>query len=417
MNKAETPNKKLLSNAKLPDSPGVYFFLGDRRQILYIGRATSLKDRVKSYFSSDLLETRGPQIVDMVAKAKKIDFRKTDSVLEAIILEADLIKKFQPAHNTREKDDKSFNCVVITDEDFPQVLIIRKRDIDFPQLKTNNYKLKTVFGPFTSGTHLKDALKIIRRIFPYHDGKCVPLQGKPCFNRQIGLCPGVCTGEISQKEYGKIVSNIELFFSGKKNQIIKKLELEMKGYAKKREFERAQQVKTTIFALKHIQDISLVNSGDNSISKTSDFRIEAYDVAHISGTDVVGVMTVVEEGFPKKSDYRKFKIIGGFGNNDVASLKEVIERRLNHTEWPLPKLIVADGSDVQKNTIEEVLRKGGLNIPVVAVTKNERHRPEKIIGDDKLVREFEKSILLANSEAHRFAITFHRARRDSRYSF
>lgn len=191
----------------------------------------------------------------------------------------------------------------------------------------------------------------------------------------------------------------------------------MKGYAKKREFERAQQVKTTIFALKHIQDISLVNSGDNSISKTSDFRIEAYDVAHISGTDVVGVMTVVEEGFPKKSDYRKFKIIGGFGNNDVASLKEVIERRLNHTEWPLPKLIVADGSDVQKNTIEEVLRKGGLNIPVVAVTKNERHRPEKIIGDDKLVREFEKSILLANSEAHRFAITFHRARRDSRYSF
>jgi excinuclease ABC subunit C len=128
VNKAETPNKKLLSNAKLPDSPGVYFFLGDRRQILYIGRATSLKDRVKSYFSSDLLETRGPQIVDMVAKAKKIDFRKTDSVLEAIILEADLIKKFQPAHNTREKDDKSFNCVVITDEDFPQVLIIRKRE-------------------------------------------------------------------------------------------------------------------------------------------------------------------------------------------------------------------------------------------------------------------------------------------------
>lgn len=407
---------------KLPDYPGVYFFLNKNKKILYIGRATSLRDRVKSYFSKDLNETRGPQVVDMVEKAHKIEFKKTDSVLEAIILEADLIKKFQPAHNTREKDDKSFNCVVVTDEDFPQILVIRKRDIDFINLKTNNHKLKTIFGPFTSGTHLKDALKIIRRIFPYRDGKCTPLSGKPCFNRQIGLCPGVCTGEISKSEYGSVIKNIELFFSGKKTQILKKLEKEMSAFSKKLEFEKADKIKKTIFALKHIQDISLINDGVSHSENLESYRIEAYDVAHISGTDVVGVMVVVEDGFPKKSDYRKFKIRGDFGslsgvqsgNNESASLKEIITRRLAHNEWPKPSLIVADGNDVQKSVIEEALKIKSLEISVVAVTKNERHRPEKILGNSVLIAKYEKAILLANSEAHRFAISFHRRRREKR---
>ncbi len=403
-----------LTRKKLPDSPGVYYFLGKNREILYIGRATSLRERVKSYFSRGLSETRGPQISEMAVKAAGIDFKKTDSVLEAILLESDLIKKFQPPYNIREKDDKSFNCVVITDEDFPRVLLVRKKDIDFQKLKTANFKLSTFFGPFPHGARLKDALKIIRRIFPYRDNKCAPGQGRSCFNRQIGLCPGVCTGEISKADYARVIRDIKLFFSGKKTRILKNLKRQMAAAARAREFERAGEIKKTVFALEHIQDVSLLtyenHANGNEIvrKKTRNFRIEAYDVAHISGNDSVGAMVVLENGLAQKSDYRKFKIKGDFGNNDTASLKEIIEWRLAHKEWPMPDLFVADGGEAQKRIIEKALEERGLSVPVAAVTKNERHRPEKILGYEAAVRKYKREILLANSEAHRFAIGFHR---------
>ncbi len=184
----------------------------------------------------------------------------------------------------------------------------------------------------------------------------------------------------------------------------------MGALAKVREFENADKIKKTIFALQHIQDVSLIKT-DNYKLATNNFRVEAYDIAHLSGTNSVGVMTVIEDGVPKKSDYRKFKINGGFGNNDVASLKEVVERRLKHSEWPFPSLIVADGGIAQKNAIEEVLNNMNNTIPVVAVTKNDKHKPEKIMGDNEVIEKHEREILLSNSEAHRFALAFHRKRR------
>ena len=418
-------NSQYFAKKRLPDLPGVYFFLGRNKKILYIGKATSLRSRVRSYFLKDITEVRSALIKQMVDEAVSIDFRVTDSVLEALILEADLIKKFQPKYNTNEKDDKSFNCVVITKEDFPRILIVRKHDLNSDKLSTLSFKLGTYFGPFPNGGQLKDALKIVRRIFPYRDNKCFPRPDKqnirsdvlentrtyrPCFNRQIGLCPGVCTGEITKQEYAKVIRNIKLFFSGKKSVILRNLKRDMKIAASRREFERAGEIKKTIFALEHIQDISLLKT-DNYKLSTDNFRIEAYDIAHISGTDVVGAMVVVENGVPKKSDYRKFKIKGGFGNNDVASLREVIERRLNHSDWLLPSLFVADGGVAQKSVIEQALKAKNLSIPVVAVTKNNRHRPEKILSDEPFVQSHERDILLANSEAHRFALKFHRARR------
>ena len=166
---------QVLSKFKLPDTPGVYFFKKGR-EILYIGKATSLRDRVRSYFSRDLVETRGMLLVDMVAKASVIDFIQTDSVVEALLLEAELIRKHRPYYNTKEKDDKSYNCVVITKEDFPRVLILRKKDLD-SNLNAERYTLNAVFGPFPNGTQLREALKIIRRIFPFRDAKCNPSFG------------------------------------------------------------------------------------------------------------------------------------------------------------------------------------------------------------------------------------------------
>lgn len=414
---------------KLPDSPGVYFFLGKNKEILYIGKATSLRDRVRSYFAQDLVETRSTFIWKMVnEEARSIDFKVTDSVLEALMLEADLIKKFQPNFNTKEKDDKSYNCIVITQEDFPKIITVRKKDV---YTQYDEKDIKYVFGPYPEGGSLREALKIIRRIFPYRDAKCIPASEqiakgktpKPCFNRQIGLCPGVCTGDISKKDYGRTIQNLKYFFEGRKDQLVKSLEKDMKAFAKALEFEKATQVRKTLFAINHIQDVSLIKRDlVTSSDDVNAFRIEAYDIAHMGGKDTTGVMVVVENGEAQKNEYRKFKIKEYKGANDIAGLKEILRRRLRHPEWRWPDVIVLDGSTAQLNAATEVLEKakeayeGEMhNISLVAVVKNSAHKPERIIGDEETASKHEKEILLANSEAHRFVIAYHKKLRNKSF--
>ena len=408
---------------KLPDLPGVYLFKRGK-EILYIGKATSLKDRVRSYFSSDLINTRGQFIVDMAGRAEKIDYFKTDSVLEALILEANLIKKYQPKYNTKEKDDKSYNYVVMTKEDFPRVLLVRGRELEKSNSQSGGLNVKYKFGPYPNGSAIKEGLKIIRKIFAYRD-KCAPYESnvvqkgakaKTCFNRQIGLCPGVCSGEISKREYGEIIRNIKFFLEGKKMALIKKLEQEMKKYAQKREFEKAGKIKKTLFALNHIQDVALI--GKTQVETVGGFsrdekvfRMEAFDVAHISGENMVGAMAVSENGEPKKSEYRKFKVRSIKTPNDTATLKEILERRFKHPEWARPDILIYDGGIAQRNAMEEVLKNilGDYHkIKIVGVVKDEKHRPARIIGNEEVIHKYKKAILLINSEAHRFAIGFHR---------
>lgn len=408
---------------KFPETPGVYKFLSKKGEILYIGKATSLKDRVKSYFSKDIAFSRGPKILKMIDIANDIKYEKTDSVLEALLLENFLIKKYNPPYNTKEKDDKSYYFVVVTDEDFPRVLMVRGRDILVSNLNQEKlgFKIKTSFGPFPSGGSIKEGLKIIRKIFPFRD-RCIPcseniLKNKkctPCFNRQIGLCPGVCSGEISKNDYIKIIKNIIRFFEGQKNQILKDLNFEMKSFAKSKEFEKAEEIKKKIFAINHIQDIAIIKSKEFDNVKNqekNDFKIESYDIAHTSGKDVVGVMTVILNGEADKSQYRKFNIKNNPDNNDLKSLKEVLERRLKHFEWVYPNLIVVDGGENQRKIFEKILDSNGIKIPVVSVVKDDRHRAREILGDKKYLK-YEKEILLSNEEAHRFAINWHRNKRD-----
>src|SRR3989344_83613 len=439
-----------LKKLALPNKSGVYFFLGKNRpsrtrgrrrpasngasNILYIGRATSLRDRVRSYFGKDLNETRGPKIVKMVEDARSIDHRETDSVLESVLLEADLIRKFKPPYNSDDKDDKSFNCVVITDDDFPRVLIVRKRNLEPKFLSASSKpkalspKLLAVYGPFPEGGKLIVALKIIRKIFPFRD-KCVPYdeqlkkqEGKAlarsafrpfgCFNRQIGLCPGVCTGEISQKEYGKTITNIKRLFEGKKSAIIKSLMQDMKAYAKAQQFEKASQVKRTLFALQHIEDVALLAETPRHSHILENMRIEAYDIAHTSGKETVGVMTLVRGAFPDKIAYRMFTVKSAPAGDDVRALKEILERRFTHPEWGVPDLVVVDGGQAQLNVARDVLSRTGSSTGLVSVVKDERHQPSHFLGDAQYIAKFRRGILLANREAHRFAISFHRRRRD-----
>lgn len=406
--------KEVLIKKKLPDAPGVYFFLGARKEILYIGKATSLKNRVCSYFAGDVREKRSELIEKMVLLADSIEYTETDSVLEALILETNLIRTHKPLYNTRSKDDKSYNHLIITNEEWPRVLVVRGKDLT--SLYTEK-EVKYEFGPFPNGLLFREALKIVRRIFKFYDTKN-PLgqeksklvKGKIDFNRQIGLYPM----EGNKDEYCRTIRHIKLFFQGKKQQIIKELEKEMLKLAKLERFEEANVIKKRIFALTHIQDIALMKDDNRTYRDEKRIRIEAYDVAHMGGQDMVGVMTVIEGGVPAKSEYRKFKINQYTSSNDPGALKEMLERRLKHLEWPLPQIIVVDGSTAQKNAAEHVLRAAAHMIPVVAVVKDDRHKPIRLIGAKNLLESHKEDILHSNAEAHRFAITFHRDKRDKR---
>lgn len=400
-----------LSKKTLPDAAGVYFFLGSKKEILYIGKATSLKNRVRSYFSTDLREKRSELIEKMVETAKTVEWTVTDSVLEALILEVNLIRTHKPRFNTISKDDKSYNHLIVTNEEWPRVLVVRGKDL------TSDYTKDEIlyhFGPFTSGSLFKEALKIVKKLFKFYDTK-VPIgsekskfaKGKVDFNRQIGLFPE----QMDKVAYQKTIDHIQLFFEGKKSQIIAELEADMMNSAKKEEFEQANILKKKIFALQHIQDVALIKDDSRIYRDEKTVRIEAYDVAHLGGSDMVGVMTVVEGGEPMKGEYRKFKIKTYDRSNDPGALKEILNRRLTHEEWPLPQIIVVDGSTAQKNAAEFVLKKAGLVIPVVAVVKDERHKPIRVVAAKKLRDQYENDILLANAESHRFAITYHRQKR------
>ncbi|MEI6399923.1 MAG: GIY-YIG nuclease family protein [bacterium] len=400
----------------LPKNPGIYKFLSKKGEILYIGKATDLSSRVRSYFSKDLIVTRGPALLDMVTSADHVEYIQTDTVIEALLLEAELIKKYLPKYNTKEKDNKSFLCVVITDEPLPQVLQIRKKDIDFKnntaKLKTKTYKTTAIYGPFASGSQLREAMKIIRRIFPYIDTSSIKKDNYE-FYRQLGLTPDTTDTKVAVA-YKEIIKNIKLFFEGKKKKIITNLKKEMLAYAKAKEFEQAQEIKRRIFALEHINDTSLIKSDfleSNTKNLESAWRIEAYDVAHTSGKNMVGVMVVLENGQINKNEYRQFNIKTVSGANDPASLAEIITRRLGHANWELPQLIVVDGNDIQKKTAEKVIKTKGFNIPVVAVVKDEKHRPKELLGEQGTILKYKKEILLTNSEAHRFSIGLHRQKR------
>jgi excinuclease ABC subunit C len=222
----------------------------------------------------------------------------------------------------------------------------------------------------------------------------------------------VCAGVLSAKEYGRTINHIRLFFEGHKSDVVKQLEREMKVCAKERRFEQAGAIKKTLFGLHHIQDMALIK---DDLREKHAHRIEAYDVAHLSGTASVGVMVVVEESRPNKNEYRQFKLREKHNGNDLSALEEILTRRLKHKEWTLPELIVVDGAHLQFERAEQVLREMEITIPIVGVVKDVHHKADRLIGPVALIERFEKEILLANTEAHRFAITFHRKRREKEF--
>ncbi len=390
--------------ASTPESPGVYLMKNEAGEILYIGKAANLRRRVSSYF----LRPHDRRIESLVSKITRIDYEKTDSALEALMLEAKLIKTHAPPFNIREKDDKSFLYIEITDEAFPRVLLVRGKE------KSSLGKVKR-FGPFVSGGSVREALRLLRRIFPFstHPPEKIGKFTKPCFEYELGLCPGTCVGEIKKEEYRASIKNLARFLNGEKKAVVRDLEKKMKMLSKELEFEAASKTRAQIFSLKHIQDIAFI--GDDELrlpaSRNIRHRIEGYDISNISGTFAVGAMVVFSDEESIKSDYRKFKIRTITSANDTGMLREVLLRRFRRGVqtggWPIPDLILIDGGKGQVSVAHEALEESSLDIPIVGIAKGPTRKKNEFFG---VIPQWvsENTLIKVRNEAHRFAISYHR---------
>lgn len=387
----------------LPECPGVYLMRNKKREVLYIGKAANLRRRVASYFS----KPNDSRLEKLISEVRKIDYYSTETVIEALVLESKLIKKFLPPYNIKEKDDKSYLYFEITREKFPRVLLVRGKS------KKSSSKSK-FFGPFVFASQAREAMRILRRIFPWsnHQIKDIKENQKstsPCFDYQIGLCPGVCIGAISRENYLRNIKNLKLFLSGKKHLLIKKLEQEMKNLARKLEFEKAAEVRRQLFALKHIEDAALIENSEKNFGPESSVRIEGYDISNISGTSAVGSMVVFLDEKPVRDEYRKFKIKTVSGQNDVAMIKEIIKRRFRGSlrAEKLPDLILVDGGKSQVKAVQDVLSDISLNIPVIGIAKGQKRKKNEFIGEipEGINKE---TLIMIRDEAHRFAVEYHR---------
>ncbi len=400
----------------LPTSPGIYIFKNTAEAVLYVGKATSLKDRVGSYFQGRNGYARPIEM--NISQVADIEVRKTETVLEAYILEQELIKKWQPKLNMDGKDDKSFSYVAITKEDFPRILFLRKRELE----QDGNIKLKfnKIYGPYISKKNIEIALKILRKIFPYHSKAQKTEKG--CLDWEIGLCPGPYAGAISKKDYAKNIRGIRMILEGKKKTLLTKMKKEMLIYSEQQEFEKAGNVRNAIFALQHIRDVALISGGNEASLRygrvsAQQMRIEGYDISNISGKYSVGSMVVFDgadakmQNFasmrPNKSQYRKFKIKTVIGANDVASMREVLARRLGRN-WTLPGLIILDGGQGHLNMARSVLRNFKLEIPLMAVAKGPTRKKLNRYVFGNVPKIPDEIIERIRDEAHRFAIEYHK---------
>ncbi|HNY35945.1 MAG TPA: UvrB/UvrC motif-containing protein [Candidatus Pacearchaeota archaeon] len=383
---------------KIPETPGIYLFYKGK-ELVYIGKATSLRNRVKSYLNPKTLRP----IEVLMKNVSDVKWKTTDSVLEAVILEANYIKEFKPKYNVKEKDDKSWNFFAITKEEFPKLIAVREHN-----LKKENYLY--TFGPYAE---MKTAqiLKLLHFLFKV--SRCNSSQKKPCFDYHLNNCLGVCTGEISAREYKeKVIKPLVVFLRGKKKRLISSLEKKMREASKKEDFEEAKRLRDQIFSLNKIRDFALLDKSFLISEKKEEksLRIEGYDISNLGSEAMVGSMVVFNESGPLKSEYKKFKIKSVFGQSDVDCLKEILERRLKHSEWPMPDLILVDGGKPQVNAINNILKNNNLDIDVVGIAKGpERKKNEFFFNkNNKFILNNENLLIRVRDEAHRFAINYQR---------
>ncbi|MGL5353262.1 MAG: excinuclease ABC subunit UvrC [Clostridium sp.] len=551
----------------LPEKPGVYLMKNNLGEIIYVGKAKILKNRVKSYFQKS--KNHSEKVRVLVKNISEFEYIVTDTEMEALILECNLIKKHSPRYNILLKDDKFYPFIKITvNEDYPRVFVTRNYAKDGSKY----------FGPYTNGTAVYETITLINKIFPLRTCRLVIKEGgepvRPCLNYHIKKCLGPCAGYISKKDYGEMIKDIMDILNGTDKTVINGLKVEMEAASMKLEFENAAKLRDKILAIQaiaekqkifktmegdedfinifqdekdsclqiffsrdgkitgrehfifentvddnvgeilsefitgfygstakvpryiyapEIEDLELIEEfltikrgakvwvkvpqkgqkkellemvksnakitleqfkekflRDKEVNKTSlneltelldleqvPFRIEAYDISNIQGVDSVGTMIAFEEGRPKNSDYRRFRIKSVKGANDYDSMREILDRRFKHGLKEIkaiqeknikfsagkfssfPDLIMMDGGKGQVNVALEVLESLNISIPVCGLVKDDKHQTRGIIyNNEELIinrgSNLMQLIRRVQDEVHRFAITYHRSLRDKR---
>lgn len=372
-----------------PQSPGVYLFK-HQATVLYVGKAINLRSRTLSYFTGQNL----PKTEAMIAEATKLDHILVSSELEALLLETKLIQKFQPRYNLRSKDDKSPLYITFTRDKLPRIILDRKRNLG---------QKDVFFGPFQTTRQVRHILKILRRVFPFCSTHEV--RGKACFYSHLGLCqpcPNVLAGmpESSHKamlirHYLGNITALKRVLSGRSDSLLKAMKTKLQRLTKAEQYEEAAVLRDQINALDYLVNQPINIAGylanpqlledirDQEAYELQQFithntpyaevqtinRIEAYDISR-SGTDVVvGAMVVFVNGEPDKASYRKFRIRDKSQVADPKYLQEVLRRRLGHTEWPMPDLILLDGGTPQVNAIRKLFETQSVSIPLLGLAK------------------------------------------------
>lgn len=381
------PSQKLQDKLKtLPTEPGVYFHKDQTGAIIYVGKAAVLRNRVRQYFQAS--RGRDPKTEALVAEIRDVDWMVVDSELEALFLEAEMIRRYMPRYNILLRDDKSMSYIRIDyNSDFPTVGTTRRPLDDGARY----------FGPYLSAHSVRQALKSLRRVFPYATRR-LSGQKRATLFYHLGLDPGLEEGKTTLEEYRANLRKLMAVIEGKRRNVEHDLEKEMNNYASAAHYEQAAKTRNQLFALRNLtrqvifSDKEFLDiSKDHALSELVNLlslskfpqRIEGYDISHMQGTDVVASMVVFTNGVSNKSEYRKFKTSKD-QNNDFRNMHETIKRRLSNKNlkaWGKPDLILIDGG---KGQLDAAIRardeQGRSDIPFIGLAKREE---QIVIHHDK----------------------------------
>lgn len=439
-------NKEVEKKLKyLPKTPGVYFHKNAKGEIIYVGKAAVLSNRVRQYFHTPRLKDAKTRA--LILEIADVDWTEVETELDALFLEAELIRRYLPPYNILLRDDKSLTYVRINyKDDHPTVTLTRRPLDDGAQY----------FGPYFSAFTVRRALKFLRKPFPYstHIGE-VPKRA--CLQYHLGLCPGLEASKTSLEDYRANLRMLMKYLKGQRVGLMKEIEKNMETLAKQSRYEEAAIVRNKLMALKGLSRQIVFSDRENlDISKDLGLseltnllglgsiprRVEGFDISHMQGTDNVASMVVFVSGLPDKAAYRKFKMRLP-GNDDFAHINETITRRLsekNRKDWKIPDLILIDGGKGQLSAAIDARDKYNLNIPMIGLAKREEeivihNSSSGVTVDEKYISKlgatinhtagFSLVLLPKNShavkliqrirdESHRFAVSYHAVLRAKR---
>ena len=401
---------------KLPVDPGVYFHKNAAGEIIYVGKAAVLKNRVRQYFQKSRKDAKTEALVKEIADT---DWIVVDTEMDALFLESEMIKRYMPKWNILLRDDKTVSYVRINMQDEVPYISFTRNPVD---------DRATYIGPFYGKSAVEKAVRILRRIFPYYDK---PYTGKKTLNTDLGLTPGIEIGKTTAKDYKRNLRKLIRYLEGDREKLLKELEKTMYAEAAKGNYELAAEARNQLFGLKELKKKIVFSdkefldiSSDQALKQLQELlglpepprRIEGYDISHQSGENTVGSMVVFINGTAARNEYRKFKVRTS-KNDDLKSMTEVISRRLKHKEWDYPDLIILDGGVTQVNAILPLV--SPLGIPVIGRDKSGDHtrnaKVKLVIPGNREHSYLElpssshiaKLVARIDEEAHRFAITYH----------